>query len=70
MNIKQEFIDIYKRNIKREGSAQLLEYLLSGKSDFFTAPASTKYHNSYEGGFLSTALILIIVYMTIYQGKE
>lgn len=48
--LKEEFIDIYRTNIKREGADKLLEYLLSGKSDFFTAPASTRYHGAYEGG--------------------
>lgn len=48
--IKDEFLEIYKANIKREGSDKLLEYLLSPKSDFFFAPASTKYHSAYEGG--------------------
>ena len=48
--IKAEFIDIYNTNIKREGADKLLEYLLSPKSDFFTCPASTKYHSAYEGG--------------------
>ena len=49
---KQEFLDIFKNNVKREGSAQLLDYLLSDKCDFFTAPASAKYHNAFEGGLL------------------
>ena len=48
--LKQRFIDIYSENVKREGSDKLLEYLLSSKSDFFTAPASTRYHGSCEGG--------------------
>ncbi|HBH94250.1 MAG TPA: hydrolase [Ruminococcaceae bacterium] len=47
--IKAEFIKIYSENIHREGSDKLLDYLLS-KSDFFTAPASTRFHNSFEGG--------------------
>ena len=50
--LKQRFIDIYSENVKREGADKLLEYLLSSKSDFFTAPASTRYHGSYEGGLL------------------
>jgi hypothetical protein len=45
---KQKFIDIYNANIKRAGSKELLDYLL--KSDFFDAPASTKFHSAYEGG--------------------
>ena len=47
---KDEFIRIYKENITRPGSEKLLSYLLSEQSDFFTAPSSTRYHGSYEGG--------------------
>ena len=54
--LKQRFLDIYKTNIKREGADKLLDYLLSPKSDFFTAPASTRYHGSYEGGLLQHSL--------------
>ena len=46
---KTEFIRIYKASITREGSDKLLDWLLN-KSDFFTAPASTKFHSAYEGG--------------------
>ncbi len=45
-----KFINIYKENITRPGSEKLLDYLLSDSSDFFTAPASTRYHGAYEGG--------------------
>lgn len=48
MNGKKEFLSIFDANIKREGSAALREYLLN--SDFFEAPASTRYHCAYEGG--------------------
>ena len=48
--IKEKFIEIYKKNIKREGADKLLEYLESPSSDFFTAPASAKFHLSREGG--------------------
>lgn len=50
MNAKEEFISIYKTHIKREGAAGLLEYLEN--SDFFTAPASTRFHGAYEGGLV------------------
>ncbi len=50
MNAKEKFIQIYNEYIKREGADKLLEYLLSPSSDFFTAPASARYHSSYEGG--------------------
>ena len=52
---KEEFISIFENNIKREGSEQLLEYL-KNKCDFFTAPASTKYHYAFEGGLLKHSL--------------
>ena len=53
--IKAEFIKEYTGNIKREGADKLLEYL-TDKSDFFTAPASTKYHSAYEGGLAQHSL--------------
>lgn len=49
MDFKEKFTEIYKSNITREGSDKLLDYLTNG-CDFFTAPASTKFHGSYEGG--------------------
>ena len=39
---------------EREGFAKLLNYIR--KSDFYTAPASTKYHLSCEGGLLQHSL--------------
>ena len=51
---RQRFIDIYKTNITREGADKLLAYLES--SDFFTAPASTRYHGNYEGGLCQHSL--------------
>lgn len=48
--LKDKFVEIYKENISRPGSERLLDYLLSDSSDFFTAPASTRYHGAYEGG--------------------
>jgi len=56
MTKKQEFIDTYKKYIKREGSLELLEFLSSSKSDFFDAPCSTKYHLSKEGGLVEHSL--------------
>ena len=47
-NAKEKFLEIYNNNITREGSKELLEFLQ--KSDFFVAPASTQFHNAYEGG--------------------
>jgi hypothetical protein len=54
--LSDEFVGIYKENITRTGSELLLEYLLSDKCDFFTAPASTRYHGAYDGGLCEHSL--------------
>lgn len=56
MSNKERFIELYKENIKREGADKLLEYLLSPACDFFVAPASSRFHCSYEGGLLDHSL--------------
>ncbi len=53
MTSAEKFIKIYKENIKREGADKLLEYLLSPQSDFFTAPASARFHLSEVGGLVT-----------------
>ncbi len=53
---KKRFIEIFNENIKREGADKLLAYLMSPNCDFFTAPASTKFHCSYEGGLCEHSL--------------
>lgn len=55
-SLEQKFIDIYNKNITRDGADKFLEYLMSKSSDFFTAPASTRFHGSYEGGLLEHSL--------------
>lgn len=52
MSKKEEFLEIYRTHIHREGADKLLEYLESKSSDFFTAPASQRFHGSYEGGLV------------------
>ena len=56
MTHKERFIEIYKQHIHREGADKLLDFLLSRHSDFFTAPASTRYHLAYEGGLCEHSL--------------
>lgn len=43
-----EFLKIFDDTIHRDGAKNLRDYLL--KSDFFRAPASTRYHCACEGG--------------------
>ena len=56
MDAKERFINIYKEMIHREGSDKLLDYLLSEHCDFFTAPASTRFHGAYPRGLLEHSL--------------
>ncbi|MCD8008647.1 MAG: hydrolase, partial [Clostridiales bacterium] len=55
MTNKEEFIQIFKENIRRPGAEDLLDYL-ENKSDFFTAPASARYHSAFEGGLCEHSL--------------
>lgn len=52
--MKEKFIKLYKQKIQREGADKLLEWLC--KTDFFVAPASTRFHGSEEGGLLKHSL--------------
>lgn len=56
INDKQRFIEIFKSKITREGSDELLRYLCSESSDFFTAPASTRFHGAEVGGLCRHSL--------------
>lgn len=54
MNNKETFLSICQKEIHRDGINDLLAWL--EKSDFFTAPASTKYHGNYVGGLCEHSL--------------
>ena len=56
MTHQETFIQIYQEHIHRRGADQLLAWLQSDASDFFTAPSSTRYHGSYEGGLVEHSL--------------
>ena len=56
MTDRERFIEIFKNNIKREGAEALLDYICGPQSDFFTAPASTRYHNNCRGGLVNHSL--------------
>ena len=52
--VKREFTDVYLSNVHREGADKLLEYL--SNSDFFTAPASARFHLAETGGLCKHSL--------------
>lgn len=50
----KEFIEIFNKFITRQGADALLQWLQ--ESDFFVAPASTRFHGSYAGGLVAHSL--------------
>lgn len=51
--MKEEFIAIL-RQINREGMENLIEFL--NKTDFFEAPASTRFHGCFKGGLVEHSM--------------
>jgi len=51
--MKNEFLNLLQ-SVQRNGIEKLIAYL--EKTDFFKAPASTRYHGNYEGGLLEHSL--------------
>lgn len=54
MEAKEEFLKIFNENIKREGKDGLLDFLET--SDFYKAPASSKFHSNYAGGLVQHSI--------------
>ena len=50
MDYKEQFISIFNKYITREGSSALLDWISS--TDFFIAPASTKFHGAKKSGLV------------------
>jgi len=53
-DLKNEFIELYTKYIKRDGHQKLLGWLTS--TDFFKAPASSKYHLACQEGLVSHSI--------------
>ena len=51
--MKEQFIELLK-STNREGMDKLIEFL--ERTDFYKAPASTRFHGDYEGGLLEHSL--------------
>lgn len=51
INYVDEFKKIFKDNIKRDGAKEVLDFL--DTTDFYTSPASTRYHGNFEGGLVA-----------------
>lgn len=53
LDVKSEILT-HLKSIKRDGINELISYLC--KTDFFNAPASTRFHGNYEGGLAEHSL--------------
>ena len=51
--MKEQFLELLKQ-VNRDGMDKLISYI--EKTDFFKAPASTRFHENYEGGLLEHSL--------------
>ena len=49
MDYREEFLQIWHQYVSRPGSEKLLDWL-DNKTDFFSAPASTRFHGACDGG--------------------
>ena len=56
MTDREEFLQIFRQHVTRPGSEKLLDWL-DHKTDFFSAPASTRFHGACTAAeMLSNAL--------------
>ena len=51
--MKEQFFFFFKQ-VKRDGIEELISFI--EKTDFFKAPASTRFHGNYEGGLLEHSM--------------
>ena len=62
MSYKEEFIAAFNTHITRAGSAPLLEWMQT--TDFFSAPASTRFHGACENGLVMHSVNVYQVLMS------
>lgn len=68
---QEKFVQIFNKYITRDGAEGLLDWLIN--SDFFTAPASSKFHSAYEGGLCAHSLNVFDRYvrlLTMEYGEQ
>ena len=63
---RQAFIDLCHTHIQRPGLDELLDYL-GEKTDFFTAPSSTRFHLNEAGGLCKHSINVFNTLCTVYH---
>lgn len=67
IKVKDEFLKLLK-TVNREGMDKLIEYI--EKSDFFKAPASTKFHGDFEGGLVEHSMKVYEILVNKVKNSE
>ena len=62
---KQEFLELFTKFVTRDGADKLIDWL--NTTDFFTAPASTKFHSAYAGGLCEHSLNVYKRFLNLVQ---
>jgi|SRR5665647_1503288 len=60
INENQETVIFFLQSVNSPGIVSLIDYLL--ESDYFSAPASTRFHNSFPGGLCNHSLNLVYAF--------
>ena len=68
MNYKERFIQLVRDNVQREGVGALLDWLET--TDFYTAPASGRYHCACPEGLVMHSLNVYDVLMEKHFDPE
>ncbi len=68
MSYKEEFIELFNKHVHRQGAKELLEWL--EKTDFFTAPASTRYHCACHEGLVMHSISVFNVMVEKHFDEE
>lgn len=68
MTNKERFKEIFISQVTRPGAADLLAWL--GTTDFFEAPASTRFHGAYPGGLVEHSLNVYYALLGQYTIRE
>lgn len=68
MNDAERFEQIFLSQVTRPGADKLLEWLKS--TDFFTAPASTRFHGAYPGGLVKHSLNVYYALLGEFQSAR
>lgn len=54
MSVREDFLNAFSEAVERPGADKLAVWLET--TDFFTAPASTRFHGAHEGGLAEHSL--------------